>query len=73
MNSEPWNQDNLMHLKNISSLASCQVEEQMKNKSFVSFHNISENCGRGYDLRTATGLQAVVGGKQGHAPCKTSS
>ena len=28
------------------------------------------NCGRGEGLRTATWLMTVVGGKQGHAPCK---
>ena len=37
------------------------------------FQDISKNCGRGYDLGTATGLQTVVYGKQWHLPVKHPS
>ena len=32
-----------------------------------------KHCSRGESLATATCLGAVVGGKQGHAPCKVFS
>ena len=36
----------------------------------TTFH---KNCGRDESLRTTTFLKTVVGGKQGHAPCKILS
>ena len=41
--------------------------------SEMVFRHISRNCGRGYDHGTAAGLYTVALGRQGHAPCKTSS
>ena len=39
--------------------------------SRASFHTtFLKNCGRGERLRTTTCLGTVVGGKQGHAPCR---
>ena len=32
-----------------------------------------KNCGRGESLSTTTCIKAVVGGKQGHAPCRILS
>ena len=39
--------------------------------SLASFSTTcKENCGRGESLGITTCLKTVVGGKQGHAPCK---
>ena len=38
-----------------------------RDSVYTTFH---KNCGRGESLGTATYLSSVVGGKQGHAPCK---
>ena len=40
------------------------------SRSSLSTSTFLKNCGRGESLRTTTCDKTVVGGKQGHAPCK---